>query len=371
MRFLHTADWHIGKNLNDYSLLEQQADLLNQITLLLADDTYDCLVISGDLYDRAQPAKSALELVNKTFHTIIEKYKKPILLIAGNHDSDILIDYGSQLLEKQHLYAQGTSLKEPKTVLIKNTTFHLLPFISPFVAAPLYQREFEDFNDLLTHQINTIKLNPKTYNVLIAHAYVTYESQIFEMQESVRPISIGTAQYVDAKLFADFDYVALGHLHRAQTIVKDKVYYSGAIYKYSKSEANNIISVNDVSFKNNQIIVDKIPLILKKDVKILQDQFEDLLKRKSDDFVYIELLDSSFHLHAINKLRDNYPSILGLEYPKLTTNYERDNKDKEIIKTLSPDQQFENFFEKFSDKKLTISQKKLVKEIFEELNHDH
>ena len=371
MRFLHTADWHIGKNLNEFSLLDQQAFLLNQIVEMMSDDTYDCLAIAGDLYDRAQPSKKALQLVNDTFLKIIEKCQKPILLIAGNHDSDILIDYGSQLLAKQNLFAKGSSDLNTAAVTINDTTFHLLPFLSPFVASFLYEREFEDFNELLAYQINNIKLNPHTFNVLIAHAYVIHENTIFEMQESVRPISVGTAQYVDSQIFKKFDYVALGHLHAAQTIIKDKIYYSGALYKYSKSEVKNTISINDVTLTQDKVIVNKVALKLEKDVKILQGEFEQLLKKKNDDFVYLELLDSNFQMHAINKLRDNYPNILALEYPNLTTNYQFDNSESKIIKTLSPDQQFENFYEKFSENKLNSNQKQLIKEVLQELSHDN
>ncbi len=369
MRFLHTADWHIGKNLNEYSLLTEQAFMCQQIITLMASDTYDCLVIAGDLYDRSQPSKKALELVNETFEVIINQLKKPIILIAGNHDSTILIDYGSKLLAKSALYTYGETTITPASLTLNDTTFHLLPFISPFQANQLYQQDFPDFNSLLTYQLTLIKFNPNTYNVLIAHAYVISGNEIPLLDESMRPISLGTAQYVNSDLFKAFDYVALGHIHRAQPIGSPKIRYAGALYKYSKTEANYQISVSDVSLTSAGLKVELIPLALSKDVNILRNSLAQLLQKNSDDYVYLELTDTFYQIDVSNQLRKHYPNLLGIEYINLKTTSEIIT-DETNLKTLTPLEQFESFFTTFTEKELSPAQKIIIEQTFKELTDE-
>lgn len=314
MRFLHTADWHINKHLQDYSLLEQQAEMIKQIKALIQTGNYDALLIAGDLFDTTTVSNKALQLVNQTFKDLIEQYQVGILVIAGNHDNPVLLDYGSHFLASQGLYSVGESTPQVKQVIIKNCCFTMLPFLSLQQANQLYQSTFRSFQELVSYQISTIELSQTMKNVLLFHGYVVNENQIHTSEESERPLAIGTLQEVSASLFSHFDYVALGHLHKAMKIT-DNIRYSGSLYKYSKSEANYKIQVWDVDLEQQKII--SIPLTLQKDVRIISGTLQELLQSTSDDYVFIELTDKNYQLNAMQQLLVKYPYAMNLQYSNL------------------------------------------------------
>lgn len=367
MRFLHTADWHIGKIVNEFSMLAYQGRMIEQIIQLLETKNYDCLIIAGDLYDRAQPAQDAIQLVNQTFKTILVELKVPILLISGNHDSPIFIEYGNFVFEQNNFYTEGLLKPQIKRVTIKDTDFYLFPFVTPSEAARVYRNpEIKTYNDVFVSAMNTIELDLSKQNVLIAHGYIVKDGVVLEKEDSVRPLSIGTAEYVDSSSIEQFDYVALGHLHSHHHIGSAHIQYSGSLMKYSKSEVKNSISVVDVSFKDKQLVSQRIFLEPVKDMIIKQGYFKDLIQEPVYDFVFYELLDETIILDAMNKLRVVSPFAMGLSYVNIefvstiATVTQQDIENKSIMEL------FDDFYHETQSQILTDHQREYIQSIIEE-----
>lgn len=344
MRFLHTADWHIGKIVNDFSMLEYQKDAIDQIIQLLLEKKYDGLIIAGDLYDRINPSSQAMELVHKQFQRILFETQTPILLTSGNHDSNQFIEYSNYLTQSHGLYSEGLIKESMRKVTFGDTDIYLFPFITPFQYSKIMKDpSIKTFNDVFVREIEKIELTNKQ-NVLVTHGYFIKDGIVFEKEDSVRPLSIGTAEYVDATIFDKFDYVACGHLHSAHHIGSKKVQYSGSLLKYSKSEANNKIGVNEVNLINNQLEVTRHFLKPKKDLIVLRGELDDLLKQPCDDFVFYELLDTQLQLDAMNRLKAISPYAMGLSYEKIDFKRHQHRFDQKQLQSKSLIEMFEEFY---------------------------
>ena len=316
MKILHTADWHIGKSVNDYSMLEVQRTLLFQLVDYIQHHTIDILIVAGDLYDRAQPSQPAIALVNEVFSILIQDLKIKVLVIAGNHDSPQLIEYGSSIFSTSNLFIEGTAKQTITKVIYDEVDFYLLPFVTPFQFQQVVDTDtIKDFEDIYKYQLSMIdkEFNPNRINVLIAHGYMVSGSLIPDKSESMRPLSIGTVEYVDTSLFSKFDYVALGHIHKPMKL-SDNCYYSGALYKYSKSEVNYPIGFNVIDINDREVNIHRELFKLPKDMRIMKGYFLDLLAGQSDDYIFFELEDDSYQLEAMKKLQRRYPNAMGLEY---------------------------------------------------------
>lgn len=368
MRFLHTADWHIGKIVNEFSMLEQQRMMLQQLISILKTKQYDCLVIAGDLYDRSQPSAESMSLVNQTFKEIVMELNIPILLIAGNHDSAQLIEYGNYLMVSQQFYGEGLVKKEIKKVSIKDTDFYLFPFVTPAQLQLMYQdKEIKTYQDVFNCVLKTLKLDETRQNVLIAHGYFIDQQKIFEKEDSVRPLSIGTAEYVEVSCVSNFDYVALGHLHSAHHIGSNKVQYCGSLYKYSKSEAHNKLKFIDVTLDNHQVTTTPLFLKCDKDLIIKRGRFDELIKEKSDDYVFFELEDELVVLDAISRLKQRYPNAMGLEYCHHQQTIIQTKLTQHEIKQKSLPQLFADFYSESTQQSLNDQQLEIVNDVMQEV----
>lgn len=364
MRFLHTADWHIGKTLQEYSLIDHQRHALKQIVNLCRSNQYDVLIVAGDLYDRAQPSSQSLELVDEIFKEILLETKTPILLISGNHDGPALIEYGSYLNKEAGLFASGILKDEMLKVTKGDTDFYLFPFITP-----ARYTEAKDYQELFEKELSKITFDNKQ-NVLIAHGYFVYNNYVVEKEDSVKPLSVGTTEYVSAQLVKQFDYVALGHIHSPQTIVKDKVLYSGSICKYSKSEVKNKISVVDVTIENNEVTTKRIKINPLQEVVIKQGYLEDLLKQPTNDFVFYELLDETYQVNALGRLKQVALYTCGISYINITQKVVEESLKTTSIETQSVYDLYEEYFMQNFDRPLNDFQKEVVESILKEVKLD-
>lgn len=371
MRFLHTADWHIGKIVNDFSMLEYQRDMIDQIVNLLIKTKYDCLIIAGDLYDRSLPSQESMQLVNEAFNKIVMQTQTPILLISGNHDSGQLIEYGSEFFKHQSLFAHGLYQDGLKKVSIGDTDFYLFPFISPVSLAHIYKEEnIKTYDDVFRVVLSKTSLDFSRQNVLIAHGYFVSNGQVIEKEDSVRPLSVGTAEYVDVKWLDAFDYVACGHLHGSHHIGSKKVQYSGSLLKYSLSEVKHKISVTDVTLENHQLDTKRIELNPTKDMIQIQGYYEEIIKDGSQDFVFFDLLDSRPILDAMNLLRVKYPYAMGLTYQNIQYNLNPQQLTQNEIASQSTLELFSDFFTQFKPDGLSDTQQNFVSDVFKESQHE-
>ena len=239
VRFLHLADLHIGKRLNEFNLIEDQTYILDQIVEIAQAEQVGGVLIAGDVYDKSQPSIEAVELLDD-FLTRLTSLGLSVCMISGNHDSPERLSFGSRMLEKTNLYVAGGFDGQLKKIRLADThgplNVYLLPFLKPPQIRPFFQGKIETYDQAIQAVLRTGALDKNERNILIAHQFVVSGDILPERSDSETMI-VGGLDAVDASLFTDFDYVALGHLHRPQRIGLETIRYGGSPLKYSFSEA--------------------------------------------------------------------------------------------------------------------------------------
>ena len=246
MKIIHTGDWHIGKIVNEFSMIDDQRYILNELIKLINFEKPDVLIIAGDIYDRSIPPVEAVDLLNEVFSKILIDNKVKIVAISGNHDSGERVSFVSKILEKEGLYIQGIIEDEIKNITISddegNVNFYMIPYVDPVILRRKFNNpEIRDHNDAMKAVISRIKpsLNESERNIVVTHGYVTYkrndvidkdgenlyELAELEVSDSERPLSIGGTDLIDSDNFNCFDYVALGHLHGRQKVGREEIRY--------------------------------------------------------------------------------------------------------------------------------------------------
>lgn len=373
MRILHTADWHLGKVVNEFSMLDLQEEYLNKLVQQTKDLKVDALIMAGDLYDRAIPPKEAVSLANRIFTTLTQEVGIPVLVIAGNHDSNERVEYGSELLAGSKLYIEGTTKETVRKVKIKDTNFYLIPYDDHRNIRSIIEDEsIRDPEDALRAQLEEIKEDwePEAINILLYHGFIINQSsnQTLEESDSERALSVGNIDFVSADLVADFDYVALGHLHKAQKIKSGSIRYSGSPLKYSKSEANHRKQNLLVEVTKEGVNVESLEIKPAKDLRIVRGSFDEIIEDSAEDYIFFELEDTEYVLDAMNRLRRRYPYAMGLEYI-YSKEQEQNNvyHSKENLKENNLNTLFGDFYEQNREMPLNKEQKDVVTKTFEEI----
>ena len=324
MRILHTADWHLGRYLHGTSLLEDQALVLDQFVDLARSEQVDAVVIAGDVYDRSVPPGDAVALLDDVLARLVVGAGIPVILIAGNHDSGQRIGFGGRIFEKQRLILRGT-LDDLSPVVLTDThgevAFHALPYVEPIFARALHGgEEVTDHQSAMTHAVSLLRAQrrPGQRNVLVAHAFVAGGSE----SESERPLSVGGSGMVAADTFEGFDFVALGHLHRPQTVGSERIHYPGSLLKYSFNEVEHTKSVSLVDIgADGTPDIRRIPLAPRRDVRIVTGTLADLLSKPDpagsrDDYLCAHLTDLDPVLEPMARLREVYPNMMELQFAR-------------------------------------------------------
>lgn len=212
-------------------------------------------------------------------------------------------------------------------------------------------------------------MDPEEINVLIAHGYViNLSDDTSETTDSERPLSIGTAEYVSVELFEDFDYVALGHLHKAQKVKYDRVRYSGSLLKYSKSEARHKKQLSLVTLEKDHVEIEPIYIKPKRDMRIVKGLFDEIMEQQSEDYLFFELLDGNFVIDAMNQLKRRYPNAMGLEYVAKKEREENSSiKHQEQLEKLSIQDIFADFYTHYKEKNLTDERKDIIDNILHQM----
>ena len=373
MKIAHTADWHLGKIIFQTKLLEEQAQLLTNFCSSLEEQHPDCLIIAGDVYDRSIPPSEAVDLLDQTLKRIIIDLKIPIFMISGNHDSPERIHFGSSFMRHMGLHVKGKldGFDQPVTL---NDEFGPVDFFLLPYADPAEVKWFLDDETIHTHQaayerlLEKIKVQktPGRRSVLITHAFISGGTE----SESERPLSVGGTGVVAASLFEDFTFTALGHLHRPQDSLKNKVHYSGSLMKYSFSEASHNKSYSIIELTHDTITIQKIPLTPQRDLRVIKGTFEEILKKgraddKNEDFIMALIEGDKAILNPIEKLRAVYPNVMKIQRELLA----QDRSSKLTVKereSQSDVELFEAFFEQVtsSEKKYTKEMKTVVEDLF-------
>lgn len=387
MKIVHTGDWHIGKVVNEFSMIEDQRFYLDRIIDLLKEEKADVFIIAGDIYDRSVPPAEAVELLDNILNKIILELNIPVLAISGNHDSPERLSFGNKLLVDKKLYIEGLFNKEIKKVTLKdkygNVNFYLLPYVDPAkIRLAFGNDEVKTHDDGMNFLMNNLKSQIKEgeRNVLITHGYITNYSEgvdesYLEVSDSERPLSMGGTELVDVKNFDLFNYVALGHLHGPQKVGSDKVRYSGSLLKYSVSEWKQNKSVSIIELNGDgevKVQLKELPVL--RDLRVIRGPLEELLKRENhhgtnlEDYVFVELTDEGEILDAISKIRAVFPNVMGLKMVNLVNgNLDSKTSASGNFREKSMEELFNEFYMNLKGKPMDEDRLKEVFTLLEEV----
>lgn len=376
MRFLHLSDLHLGKRVNEFSMLEDQAYILKEILNIIDEQKVEAVLIAGDVYDKVIPSAEAVRLLDD-FLTRIAARELPVFLISGNHDSAERVAFGSRLMSSRQIYLSPVfeSDVEPITISDRYGEIHIymLPFVKPSLVKRVYpEEEIITYQDAVNAAVQHMQIDTDKRNILLAHQFVTGAERC-DSEE----LSVGGLDDVDASIFDGFDYVALGHLHGPQKIGKETVRYSGTPLKYSFSEANQKKSVVIVDVEEKgKINIQQIPFLPKHDMQEIRGTYMEVTAldfykdMKTDDYLHITLTDEEDIPDAIGKLRTIYPNIMKLSYDNLRTRAAVTVRGTAEVEEKSPMELLKEFYELQNNQPMTDEQEEIARGMMEEIWED-
>lgn len=378
MKFFHTADWHLGKIVQGVHMTKDQRYILDQFIQAVEEENPDAIIIAGDLYDRAVPSIEAVHLLNDVFERIVLQLKTPILAIAGNHDSPSRLHFGSRLMATNGCYIAGQFDPNMKPVVLYDkhgaVHFHLVPYVDPSDVRYVFQEEhIRSHNDAMEKIIEHImeKVDESVRHVFVGHAFVTpYGKEVENTSTSERPLSIGGAEYVDAKNFHPFHYTALGHLHQAHYVLEENIQYSGSILKYSISEEHHQKGFNVVNMDAcGNVTVERRLLQPKRDMYTVEASIDEILTyHKSDDYVFVRLTDEVPIFSPMEKIRSIYPNALHVERKHMLMLHEGSANIKETVERTKMNDLdlFKAFYKTVKGNSLADESEQLFQEVLDD-----
>lgn len=323
MKFIHTADWHLGKIVQGVYMTEDQRYVLEQLLETIEQERPDAVIIAGDIYDRAVPPAEAVELLDEWLERVVIDLATPVLAIAGNHDSPDRLDFATRIMEGQGLHLAGQLKREIKPVVLHDDAGEVHVYLVPY-ADPAWVRYLWDDESIRTHDdalravLGSIAegLDPKARHVLVGHAFVTPGGEPSEnTSDSERPLSVGGAEQVHAEYFAPFHYTALGHLHQAHHVLTERIRYAGSPLKYSISEEHHVKGYYMVELDaNGAVKVEKRTLTPRRDLRRVTASLEEIQSHPvNEDYVFVTLTDEHPVLFPMEKIRAVYPNAMHVE----------------------------------------------------------
>jgi len=378
MKLIHLSDLHLGKRVNEFSMIEDQKYILLKIINIIDEIKPDGVIIAGDIYDKSVPSEEAVELWDEFLNLLAERHLQ-VYAISGNHDSAVRFAEHSRIVDMAGIHLSPVYRGELSRYLFSDeyskdcgdVNIYMLPFVKPAHVRAFYpDADIQDYTDAVRVALeNGAEIDRSKRNILIAHQFVTGASRC-ESEE----ITIGGLDNVDASAFDDFDYVALGHIHGPQFVYRETVRYSGTPLKYSFSEKDHHKSVTVIELKEKgKVEIEKIPLVPMKDMRQIKGTYEELTDKKSyegtntEDYIHAVLTDEEDIPDAISKLRIIYPNLMRLTYDNKRT---RENKivDTAVdVDRKSPIELFEEFYEMQNNRKMSDEQKELVQGLIENI----
>lgn len=390
MRFFHLSDLHIGKHLHLYNLAQDQKYILKQIAEKAQEYHPDAIVIAGDIYDKSVPSGEAYQLFDEFLNSLAEiKPSIPILIIAGNHDSQERLQYASSFLERHQIYIATKPPQEEDEHLKKITLtdsygevdFYLFPFTKPGYVRHLFpQEEVTDYEKAYELMLKREEIDPSRRSVLVAHQFFVNQGQKPEICDSEQMnINVGGLDSIDIRVISDFDYVAAGHIHGPQSLGNGRVRYCGTPLKYSVSEErhNKSITLVTLEEKGKEPLIETIPLSALHDVRRLKGNLDELLNAKEDvfceDYISIILTDEKELYRPKDILSEVYPHILEITVDNTRTrnifaDLQEGGYDAEdgMEKLQSPLEAFREFYQLMQQQPLSETEEAVIAEILDE-----
>ena len=379
MRFLHTADLHIGKRVNEFSMLEDQEYILRQILKTADKEQVEAVLIAGDVYDKQVPSAEAVRLFD-WFLTQLNSRKLPVFVIGGNHDSVERLSFGAQIMEESGVYL--TQSYDGKVVPVRledeygPVNLWILPFLKPAMVKRFFpEQDIVTYQDALETVIGNMELNREERNLLIAHQFVT--GAVTGGSEDSVEVFVGGVENVDASVFADFDYVALGHIHRAQSAGGERIRYSGTPLKYSFSEIRHEKSVTIAELKEKgSLTVHQEPLKPLHDMREIRGSYEELVLRENyqgtdlEDYLHVILTDENDIPDVIGRLRSIYPNIMKLDYDNQRTRRNQELMKEEAAVEQSPMELLGQFFSQQNNQEMSPEQTEYARTLMETIRKE-
>ena len=325
MKLIHLSDLHLGKRVNEFSMLEDQKYILTKIINVIDDEKPDCVIIAGDVYDKSVPSADAVNLFDDFLYKLPKRGLK-VFVISGNHDSPERIAFGGRLMNRSGIYMSPTYAGQVMPITLSDeygeVDVFMLPFIKPIHVRRYYpDEEIISYTHALGYAIGQLHINSDRRNILVTHQFVTGASR-----SDSEELSVGGSDNVDASVFEPFDYVALGHIHGPQTIGKHTIRYCGTPLKYSFSEAGHIKSVTVVELaQKGDVSVRTVPLSPKHDMREIRGTYMELTAKSyyaqtnTYDYLRITLLDEEDILDAMGRRAALYPNLMMLDYDNKRT----------------------------------------------------
>lgn len=373
MKFLHLSDLHLGKRVNEFSMIEDQKYILKQIIQIVKEEEPDGILIAGDVYDKSVPSVEAVNLFND-FLNQLARIGQQVFVISGNHDSPERLAFGAELIRHSGIYLSPVYNGQVTPISLEDkygeVNIYLLPFIRPVQVRNAFPEEAADsYTEALRIAVSHMEIDEKQRNVLVTHQFVTGA-----VPSESEEISVGGADNVDVSVFDPFDYVALGHIHGPQHVGRESVRYCGTPLKYSFSEAAHHKSATIVELEEKgNVAVRTAELIPLRDLRELRGTYEELASKKSyegtavEDYIHITLTDEEDVLDAVSKLRVIYPNLMKLDYDNKRTRESMVITGDEDVESRTPLELLASFYQQQNNQEMSEEQKNFVSGLMEKI----
>ena len=377
MKIFHLADLHLGKRVNEMSMIEDQKYILDQIITLIKEESVGIVLLCGDIYDKSIPTIEAIHLLDE-FLDQLSKMAIKVLMISGNHDSIDRLSFGKSLFTRSNLYIASQFENEIEKITVKENgitvNFYMLPFVKSAYISHIFQLQTDSYEECFRYLIEHTKIDEEETNILLSHQFVTANKKNPELSDS-ETSSLGGIDNIDFHIFDPFDYVALGHIHKPQAMGREMVRYAGSILKYSFSEIHmdkkaTILTID----AKKEISLSFHPLKPLRDMREIECSLEELLKKQceignQEDYMHVILTDEEQILDAIGKVRTIYPNVMQISFKnrRHMKQLESAQIKEDQISDQSPAELFEQFYKMQNHIDLDEKRLQLVLSVFEEV----
>lgn len=373
MKFMHLSDLHIGKRVNEYSMLEDQSYILEQILRLVDEEKPEAVVIAGDIYDKSVPGGDAVLLFDR-FLTQLAERKAPVFLISGNHDSPERLSFARELLTQSGVYISEVYEGKIQKVALQDgygvVNFYLFPFLKPAVVKHFMpEKEITDYQSAMEAVVESLDVDFSERNVFVVHQFLTGA-----VRSESEEVSVGGLDDISASVFDGIDYVALGHIHKPQQVGRETVRYCGTPLKYSFSEAGHEKTVTFVDMKEKgKIKITERKLVPLRDMRKLKGSYLELTDpehyrdTRVEDYLAITLTDEEDIPEVMGKLSSIYPNIMKLEYDNRRTRAAGIKDVPGAADRKTPAELFEEFYEKQNGTPMSEEQREYVAALIEDI----
>lgn len=376
MKFVHLSDLHLGKRVNEYSMLEDQEYILTKIINIIDDEKPAGVIIAGDVYDKSIPSAEAVQMFDD-FLTRLAKRNLQVFIISGNHDSPERMSFGSRLMDQSGIHISQVYSGKIEPFALKDEhgiiNVYMLPFVKPANVKRFSDESIESYTDAIRVAVAEMNVDQSARNLLITHQFVTGATR----SES-EDVSVGGSDNVDVSVFDGFDYVALGHIHSPQNCTSERVRYCGTPLKYSFSEAkdNKSVTVVEIAEKGS-LSVETISLVPMRDMVEIKGRYNEIMLKSfyentsyQEDYIHITLTDEEDIVDAIGKLRTVYHNLMKLDYDNKRTRSVSLVDGAVDVETKTPIELFSDFYELQNNQPMSDEQKAFVDDLIEQVWED-